>query len=121
MSDASVSGSLPKGEANGLAPAIPMLIEQPHRYQVVMAIIDCSKITTDNDSGDVIPTARIRRIEVVLRSDLSTAEQLMRRSLESRSGRTMLPLDLEDDMRMAFKQIDPRTGESFDKDGTDGN
>ncbi len=111
MSDASISGALPKGDANGLGPAVRGLIDEPHRYHVVLGIIDCSKVTTNNDTGEVVPTARIRRIEVVLPGDLAVAEQLMRRALEGRAGRTVLPLDLEDDMRMAFRQIDPRTGE----------
>lgn len=114
MSDASLSGSLPKGDANGLAPIVRDLIDQPHRFHVVMAILDCSKIHTNNDTGEVIPVARIRRIEAVIKDDLSVAEQLMRRALEKRAGRTVLPLDLEDDMRLAFRNIDPRTGEKTD-------
>lgn len=114
MADAHVSGSLPKGDANGLGPIVRTLIDEPHRFHVVLAIVDCKSVTTNNDSGEIIPTARIRRIEVVLPDDLHAGEQLMRRALEKRSGRTVLPLDLEDDMRLAFKQIDPRTGERLD-------
>jgi hypothetical protein len=124
MSGPSIAGSLPKGDANGIGPAVRMLIDEPHRFHVILSIIDCKKVTTDNDTGEVVPTARIRRLEVVLRDDLPVAEQLMRRALESRNGRTVLPLDLEDDMRLAFQQIDPRTGERLDgaddEDGTDG-
>lgn len=120
MSDSHISGSLPKGDANGMGPAVRGLIEEPHRFQVIMAIIDCAKVTTDNDTGEVIPTARIRRVEVMLRDDLPVAEQLMRRALEKRSGRSVLPIDLEDEMRMAFKQIDPRTGERLDGGGDGG-
>jgi hypothetical protein len=109
--DISLGGALPKGDANGLGPAIAGLIDEPHRYHVVLAIIDCSKITTDNDTGEVIPTARIRRIEVVLPDDLGDGQRLMRRALERRTGRVMLPMDLEDDLNLAFRQIDPRTGE----------
>lgn len=118
VSAASIGGALPKGDANGIGPIVADLIANPHRYHVVMAIIDCVKITTNNDTGEVIPTARIRRIEAVRRPDLKAAEQLMRRALEERSGRTVLPLDLEDDMKMAFGQIDPRTGERTDPDQT---
>jgi hypothetical protein len=120
MSEASINGALPKGDANGLGPAIRGLIDEPHRFHVVLSIIDCKKVTTDNDTGEIIPVARIRRIEVVLRDDLPVAEQLMRRALESRNGRTVLPLDLEDDMRMAFRSIDPRTGERTDGKDDDG-
>lgn len=117
MSDATISGALPKGDANGLGPIVRDLIDQPHRYHVIMAIVDCAKVTTNNDSGEVIPTARMRRVEAVLPADLAVAEQLMRRALEKRSGRQMLPIDLEDEMRLAFKQIDPRTGEKHGDEG----
>jgi hypothetical protein len=109
--DGNLSGSLPKGDANGLAPIVRTLIDEPHRYHVVMAIVDCKSVTTNNDTGEVVPTARIRRIEVVLPDDLARGQQLMRRALEKRTGRAMLPLDLEDDLKLAFGQIDPRTGE----------
>lgn len=111
MSDTAFSGALPKGDANGLGPAVRGLIDEPHRYHVIIGIIDCAKVTTNNDTGEIIPTARIRRIEVVLAGDLTAAEQLMRRALEHRTGRVMLPLDLEDDLKLAFGRIDPRTGE----------
>lgn len=117
MSEAHVSGSLPKGDANGLGPIVRSLIEDPHRFHVVMAIIDCKSVQTNNDTGEVVPTARVRRIEVVRRDDLGTAEKLMRRSLEQRSGRTVLPLDMEDEMRLAFQEIDPRTGEKRRDEG----
>jgi len=118
MSDGgSLSGALPKGDANGLGPVVRTLIDEPHRFHVVMAIIDCKQVSTNHDTGEVIPTARIRRIEVILRDDLNAAQQLMRRSLEKRSGRTVLPLDLEDDIQIAFGRIDPRTGEQLDGDG----
>lgn len=115
--DGNLSGSLPKGDANGLGPIVRTLIDEPHRFHVVMAIVDCKQVTTNNDTGEVVPTARIRRIEVVLREDLNAGQQLMRRALEKRTGRSVLPLDLEDDIRLAFGGIDPRTGERTDGDG----
>jgi hypothetical protein len=117
MTDGSLSGALPKGDANGLGPIVRALIDEPHRFHVVMAIVDCKSVTTNNDTGEVIPTARIRRIEVMLPQDLTDAQRLMRRALEHRTGRTVLPLDLEDDINIAFRGIDPRTGEKDDGDG----
>lgn len=114
---AKIGGTLPRGDANGMGPIIQELVEQPHRFHVLLAIVDCKKVTTDHDSGEVIPTARIRRVEVVLEGDLKTAEKLLRRALESRSGRTMLPMDLEDEISMAFGKVDPRTGEMYGEDG----
>jgi hypothetical protein len=111
MSDIKISGTLPKGDANGAASIAADLIADPHRFKVLLMIVDCKKVTTDNDTGEAVPTARIRRVEAVLPADLPQAEQLMRRALEKRNGRTMLPIGLEDEMRAAFRDINPRTGE----------
>lgn len=115
---ARMGSALPKGDANGLGVITTDLIQHPHRYHVVLAIVDCKSITTDNDTGEVVPTARVRRIEVVDPADLKTAEKLIRRALERRSGTTVLPLELEDELTAAFANVDPRTGEVLD--GGDG-
>ena len=107
---AKLTAGLPKGEANGLSSLDRELIDSPSTVHVVIALIDCKKITTDVDSGDVEPVARIRRIEVI-REDKDRAAMMLRRSLEVRTGKTVLPFDLEEDMRAAFEGIDPSTGE----------
>lgn len=109
-------GPLPKGDANGVSAITHALVEQPHRYHVLLCLVDCSKVTTDLDSGETVPLARIRRAEVVTAEDLKTAEQLIRRSLERRSGSTVLPLEIEDEISAAFAQVDPRTGEMHGED-----
>ena len=100
---AKLSSSLPQGEANGLAAIATALVECPEQVQVVIALIDCSKITSNVDSGDVIPTARVRRIEAITDpEDGHRMRQLLRRQFERRTGKTVLPFDLEDDLRAAF-------------------
>ena len=110
---AKLTSALPKGEANGLAALDRDLIDSPSSIHVVIALVDCKKITTDVDSGDVEPVARIRRIEVI-REDKDRAAIMLRRALEVRTGKTVLPFDLEEDMRVAFEGIDPSTGEVLD-------
>lgn len=102
MPDVSLAGALPKGDATGLDPIISALIDDPRAMHVVLAIVDCKKITTNADTGEAVPTLRIRRIEAVLTDDKPLAERLMRRALENRSGRTMLPMTLEDELTAAF-------------------
>lgn len=119
MSDIKISGTLPKGDANGAAAIAADLIADPHRFKVLMMIVDCKKVTIDHDSGEQVPTARVRRVEPVLVQDLPAAEAMMRRSLEHRTGRVVLPLSMEDEIRLAFGQVDPRTGEKHDSDGDD--
>lgn len=100
---ANLAGSLPAGEANGLAAIARELVETPEKVHVVIALVDCSKITTKTDSGDVIPTARIRRIEAITDGeDGRRMRMLLRREWERRTGKTVLPFELEEDMRSAF-------------------
>ena len=106
-----LAGSLPGGDANGLTAIARQLIDEPHEVHVVVALVDCKSTKTDNDSGEVVPTARIRRIEVIGENDRDLAAKMMRRALEERTGKTVLPFDLEEDLRAAFGRIDPDTGE----------
>lgn len=112
-----LGGALPRGNKNGLPVIAEALVHHPHRYHVALVVLDCKKVTHDNDTGEVEATARIRRIEVIDRADLATAEKLMRRALERRTGETVLPLDLEDDLMTAFRGVDPLTGKVDEPDG----
>jgi hypothetical protein len=104
-------GNLPKGEGNGLDALARKLIDSPRDIHVVIALVDCKKIATDTDSGEVEPTARIRRIEAIQDEDRDIAAKMLRRALERRTGKAVLPFDLEEDIRAAFGNIDPNTGE----------
>lgn len=98
-----LAGALPEGEGNGLAAIARELVENPERVHVVIALVDCSKITTKTDSGDVLPTARIRRIEAITDpEDGHRMRLLLRREYERRTGKAVLPFDFERDMQAAF-------------------
>ena len=85
---ANIAGALPAGEANGLAAIARELVDSPNQVHVVIALVDCSKITTKTDSGDVIPTARIRRIEAIKDpEDGRRMRMLLRREYAVRAGR----------------------------------
>jgi hypothetical protein len=103
--------ALPQGGRNGLDSIAEQLVHDPLATHVLIAVVDCKKITTDNDTGEVEPTARIRRVEVVAGEDLALAERVMRRALEKRTGGTVLPIDMEDEITHAFRNVDPKTGE----------
>lgn len=106
-----LASALPRGDGNGLDALARDLIDSPHDVHVIVALVDCKKITTDNDSGEIEPTARIRRVEVISEDDKDLAAKMLRRALERRTGKTVLPFDLEEDMRAAFGNVDPSTGE----------
>lgn len=106
-----LAGTLPGGDANGLVAIARQLIDEPHAVHVAIVLIDCKSSKVDHDSGEIVPTARIRRVEVIGEQDTGLAQKMMRRALEERTGKTVLPFDLEEDMRSAFGNVDPHTGE----------
>lgn len=110
-----LNASLPKGDGNGLDALARTLIDEPTRVHIVIALVDCKQITTDTDTGDIEPTARVRRIEPISDDDKGTVAVMMRRALERRTGKTVLPFDLEEDVRAAFGNVDPNTGEILDE------
>lgn len=111
-----LTSKLPEGDSNGLNVAGPAMVAKPRQVHVVLALVDCSKVEEDTDTGAREPTARIRRIEVLLEKDKKQAEKLLRRALDRRLGKTQLPLELEDELTQLFDEItdleiDPETGE----------
>jgi hypothetical protein len=103
-----LAGKLPKD--HGLNTISPQLIDSPTTKHVVIMVVNCRKVTTDMDSGDVEPTARILRIEAVRRADYSQAEMLLRRSVEDRHGSTVLPFDTEEALKQLFAEIRDESG-----------
>lgn len=102
-----LAGRLPTGDANGLAAIAADMLDNPEQVHVVIALVDCSKITTDTDSGDVVPTARIRRIEAIKDpKDGRVLRSLLRREWERRTGKTVLPFEMEEELRSAFGEDD---------------
>jgi len=109
-----LSSGLPKETSgNGLSAIARDLVVNPMNRHVMIAVVDCSKITTDTSTGLMEPTARVLRIERVAPQDAETAERLVRRALEHRLGDTVLPIDLEEDIEEWFGKgfkLDPETG-----------
>lgn len=88
-----LGSALPKGDANGLSAISTSLIKQPQMFHCVVALVDCSKITTDTDSGDVEATARIRHIEVVTGTERDQVEAMLHAALKERTGKDELPFE----------------------------
>ena len=119
-----LSSGLPKGDANGLEAIARALVDNPHERHVVIAVVDCSRITTLTDTDEAVATVRVRRIERVHPEDRLEAERLVRRALEFRHGETVLPIETERDLESWFGAgtlVDPDTGEvtagTLDVDG----
>jgi len=110
-----LSSGLPKDpERNGLAWIGRDLLTNPQNRHLMLAIIDCSRITTDTDTGMREPTARVLRIERVHPQDVPEVERLVRRALEHRQGDTVLPIDVEREIESWLGEgfeLNPKTGE----------
>jgi len=105
---AHLSGKLPDGDANGLAAIARALIDDPRRIHVVVALVDTAKITQTCDDGARVATVRIRRVEAISDpADRGRLQTLLRREYERRTGQTVLPFDLEEDVRSAFGEPHP--------------
>jgi hypothetical protein len=105
---ANLAGKLPEGDRNGLGAIASELVDNPEKVHVVIALVDCSKVTTNVDTGDVVPTARIRRIEAIKGGeDGRRMRMLLRREWERRTGKTVLPFEMEEEMRRAFGEDAP--------------
>ncbi|GAB2613730.1 hypothetical protein GCM10027067_26620 [Pseudactinotalea suaedae] len=109
-----LSSGLPKeADRNGLYALAAALLNNPHERHVVLAVVDCSKITTSTDTGEREATVRVLRIEAVAPQDVHEAERLVRRALEHRTRKDVLPIELERDLEEWFGEFtfDPNTGE----------
>lgn len=103
-----MAGKLPDGDTNGLGRILSKLINQPDEVHVGVVLFDCSKTTTNNDTGDITPTVRIRAIEVALPgADTAEAQRLLRRAHSERTGDMQLPLDLEQAIDSWLLRVDP--------------
>jgi len=98
-----LSGALPVGDTNGLGSISGKLCDEPELVHVAVVLLDCSKITTNTDNGDVVPTARIRAIEPVgITTDAEEMRRLLRRAYERRTGKVELPLDMEKELENLY-------------------
>lgn len=108
MGDMTVSGRLPGGDGNGLVAIQADLISQGlgetrPKLHLCIALVDCAKVTTNGDTHETLPVARVRRIEVVAdEGDARVLQAIMRRALDRRSGREALPYDLDDELRQVL-------------------
>jgi hypothetical protein len=86
--------SLPKdADRNGLGSIEASLIQDPDDTHVVIAVINQRRVTTDADTGETTPTARVHHIEVITGPDAKAASELLEAACMRRTGAEQLPLD----------------------------
>lgn len=101
---ASLAGNLPKHEAlNGLISIAHKAVRHPDRTVVAVVVLDVAKVTKNVDTGEEVPTFRVRTIEPIEESaDRDVLRRLSSRAHQTRTGKAVLPLDLEDEVREMF-------------------
>lgn len=91
-----LSSKLPgDAEINGLDARRGDLVDNPEEMLVCIAYVDTSKVVIDTDSGDHVPTVRIRRIEPL--GTIGDVPQAVRDAMAAaeseRTGRTPIPFE----------------------------
>jgi hypothetical protein len=80
--------------ANGLAAIYDKLVTGDRdTTHVVIAYINRKRVTTEDDDGQVIPTARIIHCEVLTGADAETGSSLLRKAHKLRTGAETLPFE----------------------------
>lgn len=92
-----LSSKLPgDAEINGLDSRAGWMEQNPGELLVSIVYTDVQKLTIDTDTGEHVPTVRVRRIEPL--GTLSVVPQAVRDALadaeEERTGRSPLPFEV---------------------------
>ncbi|OOC04263.1 hypothetical protein B0293_23690 [Amycolatopsis azurea DSM 43854] len=84
----SLSGKLPKDDKNGLGRISATLVEDSASTHLIVAVVNCATVTTNMDTGEVIPTARIVAVEAFPGSsaDAKQLRRVWREAYEQRTG-----------------------------------
>jgi len=98
-----LKATLPPNDRNGLVSVAPELTRHPHELIPVIAYVDCETTTIHEDTGERVPTARIRRIEPIPAKDRAAARRLLTRAIQQRTGRAELPADVQQEIDLAFE------------------
>jgi len=90
-------------ETNGVDALADALVKDPARIRYGVVWFDAAKVTEDTDSGDVIPTMRVRRIEPIGDADAVLPElaTIVEDAVRARTGRSPIPfaiVEVDDDV-----------------------
>lgn len=98
MSAAVKLGSkLPGEEAiNGLDVIAADLVDDPEQIRVALVYFDVQGIYDDTDTGDRIPTVRVRRFEPIgtIEDAPKSVRDVMAKAFEARTGRKAIPFEI---------------------------
>lgn len=83
-------------ETNGIDAQAGHLVDEPDELRIAVIWYDTQKVTIDTDSGDHVPTIRVRRIEPLGTADAvsSAIRDAVQEAVGKRTGRTPIPFDI---------------------------
>ena len=93
----SLSSKLPGDpEINGVDALADDLVKDPARIRYGVVWFDVVKVTEDTDSGDIVPTMRVRRIEPIGDADAVLPEigAVVADAVRARTGRAPIPFGI---------------------------
>ena len=91
--------TLPKDDArNGLVRVERQLIDDPDQTHVIVAVVNQRRVTSDADTGETIPTARVLHIEAITGADADSARQLLTSACKARTGSETLPFESDEQL-----------------------
>lgn len=94
---AKLSAKLPEYPENGMEAIAHKLVTEPAEVKIAIVRLDTTRLTTDLDTGYIVPTARILSIEPLRdEGSIETALDLMRLAFEARTGLAELPFETAD-------------------------
>ncbi|QDQ97958.1 hypothetical protein [Tomitella fengzijianii] len=101
---AKFSSSLPADRSfNGMHAIAEDMTSEPRAMHYAIVAFDTKDIRLNTDTDEATATARIRRIEPIERhDDRREVQRILRRAYEDRTGETVLPYDLENELHDAF-------------------
>lgn len=105
-----LSAALPGDfETNGLDSQREWLLENPKNLLLAVVWIDVKETKIDTDSGEHIPTVRIRRVEPIGEvGEVSDAVvKLVGDAFEARTGRKPIPIDIAEITEEAWSDTLP--------------
>lgn len=83
-------------EMNGVDALRDDLVDDPKTLRMAVVWFDVKEVKVDTDSGDHVPTIRVRRIEPLGNADdvTTTVKDEVGKAIEKRTGRTPVPFDI---------------------------
>lgn len=82
-------------EMNGLDAQQQDLVEDPKELRCALVWYDTGKITVDPDTGEQVPTIRLRRFEpVAVETVKSAIWETLQQAIQKRTGQPAIPLDI---------------------------